>query len=147
MKKLILLFLAFGLLTACSHDDNRIDNPNLLDINVNFTIDTSLPQYNPLNFPNNPVYVSQYGNAGIILINTGVGYLAWDAADPNHPRNGDCVAMEIDGIYAVCDCEENKYELPTGNFSEGSGGENLKYTLYGYRVTENSNGLLRVTNF
>ncbi len=140
-----LLFFAFVgvMLTSCSSDDHRQDNPNLLDVNVNFMVDTSFPQFNPLIHPNNPVYVSQYGNGGIILMNTGSGYVAWDNIDPNHTRDNNCTSMQIDFPHLKCSCEGNTYELFTGNFIEG---ENLEYTLYPYRVTDNGNGTLRITN-
>lgn len=139
------IFIFVGLmLVGCSSDDHRINNPNLLDVNVNFTVDLSLPQYSGLQFPSNSVYVSQYGNGGIILMNTGSNYVAYDAADPNHPRKDNCISMEIDGdIRLKCSCEGNTYDLFTGNFIEG---DDLEYTLYPYRVTDNGNGILRVTN-
>ncbi len=138
------MFLTVIITMACSSDDdNRQNNPNLLDVNVNFTVDTSLPQFSGLNFPNDPVYIGGYGNGGIILMNTGSGYVAWDNIDPNHTRNSSCTSMQIDGLRLVCSCEGNTYDLFTGNFIEG---ENLQYTLYNYRVTETSQGILRVTN-
>ncbi|MBW2960390.1 hypothetical protein KW502_01070 [Mesonia sp. JHPTF-M18] len=144
MKKIFIFLFAATLLNACSSDDNnRRNNPNLLDVNVNFTVDTSLPQYNSLNFPNDPIYISNYGNGGIILMNTGSGYLAWDNSDPNHPRNNNCISMQRDGLTLVCDCEGNTYDIFTGNFIEGT---DLEYTLYNYRVTETSPGILRVSN-
>ena len=144
MKKIFFLFLSTLLMIACSSDDNyRQNNPNLLDVNVNFTVDTSLPQFNGLNFPNDPVYIGGYGNGGVILMNTGSGYVAWDNIDPNHPRNNNCTSMQINGLRLVCSCEGNTYDLFTGNFIEG---ENLEYTLYNYRVSETAPGIIRVTN-
>ena len=145
MKKIYLLFLTVIITMACSSDDdNRQNNPNLLDVNVNFTVDTSLPQFSSLNLPNDPVYIGNYGNGGIILMNTGSGFVAWDNIDPNHPRNNSCTSMQIEsGTRLVCSCEGNTYDLFTGNFIEG---ENLEYTLYNYRVTETGPGVLRVTN-
>lgn len=143
MKKIIFSFLVLALCLSCSKDDNRKDNPYLFDLNFSVVVDLSLPQYNGLNFPSNPVYIGNYGHGGIIIMNTGSNYVAFDAADPNHvPKN--CSTLEIDGLEGTCQCEDhNKYNLITGQFVEG---ENLEYTLYAYRVTDNGNGTLTVSN-
>ena len=144
MKSLLVFMFSGLMLISCISDDHRQNNPNLLNVNVNFMVDLSLPQYSNLKFPSNSVYVGQYGNGGIILMNTGSNYVAYDAADPNHPRNDSCISMEVVGdIRLKCSCEGNTYDLFTGNFIEG---EDLEYTLYPYRVTDNGNGTLRITN-
>lgn len=142
----VLLLLLF--LTACSSDDNNYNNPNLLNVNVNFKVNLSLPQFNPLKFPANPVYVGGYGNGGVIIVNTGsANYVAFDAADPNHtPKN--CSTLEINGIEGVCQCDDhNTYNLFTGNVVESkSGGSELRYTMQPYQVVSNGDGTLRVQN-
>lgn len=144
MKKIIYVFLGLVLFAACDNDDNRQDNPYLFDLNFSFVVNLSLPQYNGLNFPSNPVYINNYGHGGIILMNTGGNaYVAFDAADPNHVPKG-CSVLEIDGLEGTCQCEDhNRYNLITGQFIEG---EDLEYTLYPYRVTDNGNGTLTVSN-
>jgi|GEM_PF-626831 len=145
MKKVYILILSAMLTIACSSDDNhRQNNPNLLDVNVNFTVDTSFPQFSNLSVSvGSPVYVGGYGNGGIFLMNNGSSIVAWDAIDPNHPRDNSCTSMQLESPHVVCNCEGNKYELFNGNFIEG---ENLEYTLYNYRVSEVSPGVYRVTN-
>ncbi|PZD78939.1 membrane lipoprotein lipid attachment site-containing protein [Mesonia sp. K7] len=145
MKKLIFFFSLLGILTACSNDDNVNQNPNLLDVNVNYFVDMNLPQFNALNFPSNPVYIGNQGNGGIYVMNTGPNqFVAWDAADPNHPFTNECPTMELDGIQVTCACEGNTYELFTGNFMESE--NELQYTLWAYRVTVNGNNTLQITN-
>src|SRR5699024_2976793 len=100
MKKLFSVLFVSLLLAhhCCSSDKQSYTNPNLLDVNVSFTVNLSLPQFNLLQFPLNPVYVEGYGNSGVIIINMGSdNYLAFDAADPNHPVR-DCSALKVDGI-------------------------------------------------
>lgn len=143
MKKILFIPLLFSILTACSKDDHRVDNPNLFNVDVNLRIDLSLPQYSSLKFPSNPVLIQGYGNGGIYLMNTGGIYVAWDASDPNHPRDKDCPTMELNGLRLVCPCEENTYDLFTGNFVKG---DNLEYTLYPYRVEQTGEGTLLLTN-
>lgn len=132
-------------LISCSSDDDRQRNPNLLDINFQFTLDLSLPQYSQLNFASNPVYVNglNYGNGGIIITNTGSGsFVAYDAADPNHPPSA-CSALSIDGIEGVCGCDDgNVYNLFTGlPVTKG-----LEYPLLVYRVVDNGDGTITVSN-
>jgi hypothetical protein len=141
MKAFILLFgLLF--LTSCESDDNLRRNPNLLNINVNFQVNLSLPQFNDLNFPGNSVYVPDQGNLGLIIVNAGGSYLAWDAADPNHIPS-DCSLLEINGLNATSSCDDppNDYSLITGQpLVDG-----LRFPLFAYRITE-SGGVLRIFN-
>jgi len=131
---------------SCSSDKQSYTNPNLLDVNVSFTVNLSLPQFNPLQFPLNPVYVEGYGNSGVIIINMGSdNYLAFDAADPNHPVR-DCSALKVDGIEGVCRCEDhNTYNLVSGTVIEKkSAGKDFEYSLKPYQVIDNGNGTLRI---
>ena len=128
--------------SSCSDDDNVFNNPFLANVSVNFTADLSLPQYNQLNFAGNAVYQSNVGNAGVIIVNTGSQFLAWDAADPNLAPEP-CTTLQIDGLEAVSTCPDpNRYNLINGQPTDTEG---LEYTLLNYRVTE-GNGVLQVTN-
>ena len=89
------------LLWNCSKKDNYDENCNfLLNVGVNLSLNLNLSQYNQLTFPSNPVYVPNEGNGGIIVNNTGTGYVAFDAADPNHGFSN-CSILSIDGIEGV----------------------------------------------
>lgn len=146
MKNFLIGMLLITVTVACSDDDTLNNNPNLLDVNVNFQIDLSLPQYNSLNFPSSPVYVPNYGNGGVVIMKSGTdAFVAYDAADPNHPRKNECVAMEVDGVQLYCSCEGNTYDLFTGGVVEGEE-EDLEYPLFRYRVVSSGNGLLNVRN-
>ena len=99
---------AFMLLASVGCSKNNTTDPNctfLANINVVVTLNLNLSQYNQLTFPNNPVYVPNEGNGGIIVNNTGAGYVAYDAADPNHIYS-DCSVLSIDGLKGVCGCKE-----------------------------------------
>lgn len=128
------------ILASCSKSDNNNSNCNfLLNIGVNTSINLSLPQYNPLNFISNPVYIPNEGNGGIIVTNTGTGFVAYDASDPNHSPNN-CSILSIDGLEGICGCEdENKYSLFTGQPLENP---NLRCGLKSYRTELNGNNLL-----
>jgi len=140
--KAIFFFVGLFFLLGCEGDDDSRRNPNLLNINVDFEVNLSLPQFNNLNFSGNSVFIPGQGNLGLIIVNSGSSYLAWDAADPNLvPR--DCSRLAINGLNAEsnCDGEQNSYSLITGQPLE----EDLRFPLYAYRVTE-SGGVLRIFN-
>ena len=141
-----LILLLFS--TSCSSDNHTYNNPNLLNVSVYFTVNTDLPQFNPLKFSMNPVFVDGYGNGGVIITNTGSGnYMAFDAADPNHPVES-CSTLEIEGIEGVCQCNENNtYNLITGTAIESkSDGDSFDYTMKPYQVIANGDGTLTVKN-
>ena len=140
MKKYLSFILPMMFLCACSSDDARTSNPNLLDINFQFQLDMTLPQYSSLQFPSNPIYVNgpNYGNKGVIVINTGNSFRAFDASDPNHPPST-CSILAINGIEGVCNCgDDNTYNLFTGQPTSSD----LRYPLLEYRVEQNGNILL-----
>jgi len=132
---LIVLFVCLG----CSKK-NTID-PNcifLANINVMVSLNLNLSQYNQLTFPNNPVYIPNEGNGGIIVNNTGAGYVAFDAADPNHVYR-DCSILSIKGLEAICGCDDaNTYSLLTGLILENG---TLRCTLKPYFVESSGNTL------
>ena len=139
MKKIIVLF-AVILLFGCDDDTVSYNNPYLPNYSVNFTINLTLPYYSALNFAGNAVYVSTAGVGirGIFVLNTGNGYTAFDAACPNQPLS-DCSTMQLNGIMAICPCDDAQYSLYTG-IAEGK-----NYTLKPYRVEVNEN-ILRIYN-
>ncbi|HET8810472.1 MAG TPA: hypothetical protein VFM65_09445 [Flavobacteriaceae bacterium] len=144
MKKTILLVCVAFVLGSCSNGDDNFRNPYLLDINFQFLVDMSFPPYNQLNFLSSPIYINgpNYGNGGVIIMKTGVdSYRAFDASDPNHIPS-DCSIMIIGDGKVNCECEGNSYYLATGQpISEG-----LEYPLLEYRVVDNGNGTLTVSN-
>jgi hypothetical protein len=140
MNRIFQIVLFFLILASCSKSDNNDSNCNfLLNIGVNTSINLNLPQYNPLNFISNPVYIPNEGNGGIIVTNTGTGFVAYDASDPNHSPNN-CSILSIDSLEGVCGCsDENKYSLFTGQPLENP---DLRCGLKSYRTELNGNNLL-----
>ena len=136
----VLLFVCMG----CSKDNNTDPNCNFLaNIYVSTSLNLSLSQYNQLTFPNNPVFVPNQGNGGIIVNNTGTGYVAYDAADPNHIFS-DCSILSINGLEGVCGCDDaNKYSLYTGQPLENT---ELRCGLKAYFVERSSNTLYISSN-
>ncbi len=143
MKRTLIIVFTTLLFNACSKNDDPITGCNfLLNVGVNVTINLSLPQYNQLNFVSNPVYISNAGNGGIIVTNTGTGFAAFDASDPNHTPSS-CSVLNISGLEGICGCnDENKYSLFTGQPLENP---SLRCSLKAYRVEQSGNTLL-ITN-
>ena len=116
IKVFILPFWCFVSL-SCSKSENYDVNCNyLLNVGILTSLNLNLAQYNQLNFTSNPVYVPNEGNGGLFVNNTGTGYVAFDAADPNIPF-GECSILIIEGIEAVSSVEcqvINRYNLITG---------------------------------
>lgn len=131
------------MLTSCNKNDSDNNCNFLVNAGVDFTVNLNLPQFNNLQFPSNSVYVSNQGNGGVFVTNTGSGIVAWDAADPNLPFSSCSILTLIDGITAKNSCEdENTYELITGQ----SLNENLPCTLKPYRVEQTGNNTYLITN-
>jgi hypothetical protein len=114
----------------------------LLNLDIYYEVNLNLPQYSSLNFISNSVFIPNVGNGGLIITNSGTGFLAWDAADPNH-SNVPCSVLTISGLEATSSCsEQNTYSLITGQ----SLGVALTCALKSYRV-ENSGNILVITSF
>ncbi len=137
MKNSVWLFILFSTFISCS--DNEPVNTNPFIPNYTFTVDInmSLPSYSKLLYPSNAVYYAGKGVKGLIIFNTGSGYNAFDAACPNQTPST-CSPMTIDGIEAVCSCDNKTYSLFSG---QGS----LQYPMKQYRVEVNGN-VLRIYN-
>lgn len=133
MKRYFFLILTTILFISCDKDENaNNNNPNLPNYPVNLQINMSLPAYTNLQFPSNAVYVGGYGVRGIIVFNTGSGYNAFDAACPNQALSS-CSTMTINGINAICSCDQKQYSLFTG-LATGA-----QYPMKQYRTTVNGN--------
>jgi nitrite reductase/ring-hydroxylating ferredoxin subunit len=137
MKKSVWLSVLFLIFFSCS--DNGPINTNPFIPNYTFTVDVNmnLPSYSKLLYPSNAVYYAGKGVKGLIIFNTGSGYNAFDAACPNQTPST-CSPMTIDGIDAVCSCDNKTYSLFSGQGSS-------QYPMKQYRVEINGN-VLRIYN-
>ena len=122
---------------SCDTGTFNNKNPYLPNYPVNKEINLSLPQYSNLQFPSNYVLIDG-GVNGIVVFNTGSGFVAFDLACPNQELSA-CSTMTINGINAKCPCDNAEYSL----FSGQSAG--LQYPMKQYR-TELAGGYLYVTN-
>ena len=139
MKKITYITLILFLIISCKKQP-KYNNPYLTDVSFSIEINMDLPEYESLKFANNSVLVYNVGIKGAIVFNTGSGYVAYEASDPNHYPN-DCSQMQPNQFTCQCDCEENQYSLHTGQLTKGSG----EYALKPYRVSQTGNKL-RISN-
>jgi hypothetical protein len=139
-KKIAVFSLISLLFLSCSKKDDNDSNCNFLqNVGVNTSLNLNLPQYNDLNFISNPIYISGQGNGGLIVTNTGTGFVALDAADPNHMLNT-CSILTISGLEGICGCiDANKYSLFTGQPLENP---DLRCGLKAYRAELSGNILI-----
>ena len=132
----LLLLIIF--IFSCSSNINDSRCNFLLNLDIYYEVNLNLPQYSDLNFVSNSVYVPDVGNGGIIIVNSGTGFLAWDASDPNHEILP-CSILNINGLEAPSSCaQHNTYSLITGQ----SVGSVLNCTLKAYRVESVGNVLI-----
>jgi nitrite reductase/ring-hydroxylating ferredoxin subunit len=134
MKKLIAILLFTGFILSCDSGSVNYRNPYLPNYPVDLFINLNLPQYSNLNFPGNYVVDYSQGIKGIVIYNTGTGYTAFDIACPNQDLSS-CTAMVIQGVNAVCPCDDAQYSLFTGN------APGKDYPMKPYRVIVNGSSL------
>ncbi len=141
-RNLYIAFICSIVLLACSKSDNITNNnPFLPNYPVDLTINLSLPQYTNLQFPSNVVYINNglAGIRGVFVFNTGSGYVAFDAACPNQALSS-CSTMTINGIKAVCACDDAEYSF----FNGQAAGQ--QYAMKQYRVQQVNPTTLKVYN-
>lgn len=140
IKKLIFLLLMVSIVPGCDSDDSNRRNPYLPDYNFEIDINLELPLYRELNFISNPIRIFQAGQGinGLIVMNTGGSFVAWEATCPNQPIT-DCSILQIDGLNAVCPCDDAAYSLFNGVGPK-------EYPLKQYRVEIISPTYIRVYN-
>lgn len=136
-----LILILFISITSCESDSTRVRNPFVPNYPFSITINMELPMYSQLMYPSNAVLVTigGVGANGIIIFNAGGNYRAYEANCPNQYIS-DCSRLEIEGITAVCPCDELEYSLFTGlPMGEGD------YAMIPYRIEQHGN-TLRISN-
>ena len=136
MKRLfpIIVCVIFG----CQGDIVE-QNPYLNNLpTFEFELNLDLPLYDNLRFAGGTLTLSQLGLKGVHLYNLdGSQILAWEASCPNQ-RPNDCSKTIVNGIEAVCSCDDSIYSLVTGQpLSKG-----VEYGLVNYGVRRTGNLVL-----
>lgn len=137
MKKILFIVLLFAI-AACEKSNFNNNNPYIPNYSFSIVINMDLPEYSNLKFPSNGKLILNGGAKGVIVFNTGSGYVAYDAACPNQAFTA-CPAMTVSGINAICSCDNAKYNLFTGQ------APGLQYPMKPYQAESNGNSI-RVFN-
>ena len=140
MKIQILLALVFLGLISCSKEELRRSNPYIPELAVNLRINMDLPSYTKLQYAGNSLYIPGYGVNGIIVVNTGTSFLAYEATCSNHEVRT-CSRLELVGVEAHCTCED----ALSYNLYLGIAKTDARYPLLQYRTYVNGNELT-ITN-
>gem|GEM_PF-51420 len=141
LNKFFRTLIIYILVISCHPERNRTRNPNVPLYRFSIEINMELPTYNNLLYPSNAVLVNLVGAGtnGIIVFNAGGNYRAYEANCPNQGVTT-CSQLQINGIRAVCPCDEFEYSLFTGiPVSQGD------YTMIPYRIEQIGN-VLRIWN-
>jgi nitrite reductase/ring-hydroxylating ferredoxin subunit len=142
MKKYILLVVIVSFICGCDNDNYSYKNKYLPNYNFSIDINTDLPLYSQLQFPSNPVRVTQAGIGinGVIVMNTGGSFTAFEASCPNQEL-GSCSVLTINGINVICPCDDVQYSLFTGQANT-----KVEYPLKPYKVQQIASNIIRVYN-
>jgi len=140
MKKIFSIITFIILSFGCSSDVEP--NQLLPNIQVDQTVDLSLPQYVNLLVPGGWVDDISGGVNGIVLYRIKTNeYKAFDRACP---QNNCTTKMTFDGsIKLKCSCHNRKFSILDGSPQTNG----IIYSAREYRVSLISGSILRITNF
>jgi nitrite reductase/ring-hydroxylating ferredoxin subunit len=141
MKKLLFAFFAILILSNCTSDPQN--NDILPYIQINETVDLTLPEFVNLNVPGNWAYGSG-GIKGIIIYNmNGTHFKAYERSAPHlQPRS--CSQMIVEnGLRMKCLCDDSEFNILNGApLTSG-----ITYSAREYLVTNLNGAILQITNF
>lgn len=127
------------LLLSCSTQGIET-NPYLPPAPFNYQLNLRLPANNALNFAGGSRFINGIGINGVMVFNlNGNSFLAWEATCPNHTVQS-CSSLKIDGVLAVCSCEDYQYSLATGQLLNAT--TKTPYSLLFYRIDKMGDALL-----
>jgi len=115
----LLIFSNLSINSCGSREDTVSCFPNNP---INVTLNLNLPAYNNLNYNNGWVYINeqQSGTRGLIVVNTGNGFKAYDRNAPHLcPANNTTLEVK-DDIAILCPADNTRWILRTGQPESGS---------------------------
>lgn len=158
MKKFIFLFfLAF--FTASCLQETEQGNSFVPYVVVNKSININLASYNDLLTPSGYVVIANLGYRGVIVYNMGNGgYIAFDLACPHLDGSGCTAPLDYSNFPELTNsCEDDGiyYDFQLGysiTYSKNKDGDQIDvsgtaYVLTQYKVIDNGNNQLIITNF
>lgn len=141
LKIFSLIVIFFTVNTACNKDEYDV----IPDVMVDFYIDLNDPEFFNLavetgyslissSTNNLGIYAAGFDNNGIIIYHALTDeFVAYDRTCPHdYAVNNQSVAVDVDGVYAVCPVCKSSWALPS--FGATASGPS-KYPLKTYRTT------------
>lgn len=129
------------LLLSCSTQGIET-NPYIPNVPINHQLNLRLPANNALNFAGGGRLINGIGLNGVMVFNlNGNTFLAWEATCPNHAIRS-CSSLELNGVLAICSCEDYQYSLATGQLLNGEATTKVPYSLLFYRIEKIGDVLL-----
>lgn len=114
-KTLFLIFFLSINCISCKDDDTTVSC--LPDENVSAQYNLNLPAYSTLTIPNG-YYVfpsdGTNGSRGVIVVNTGTGFIAYDRNAPHICPSANSTLVVEDGIKLVCPEDQAEWVLRSG---------------------------------
>lgn len=137
MKKFFSALLVLSVVFSCSTSGGGNNgNPNIRQVSFSRVINTNLPAFSSILIAGNTLFIPNNsdgtGIKGVHVINTGAGFLAWEASCPNHLPNT-CSTTLAKGITVTCQCEQYEYNLFTGQILSKSSQPLFNLVPYGVR--------------
>lgn len=130
------IFVVLILSVGCMKDNTGVPNV-LIDIPP---ISLQNPEYSKLLSPSASAFVDG-GVAGIVVYNTGNGYVAYDRCSTVNPEKRCAVELDESGFNLIDPCSGGKFDLATGFPSKAP----AKHALKRYHVTV-SGAILYIRN-
>ncbi|MBQ0148289.1 MAG: hypothetical protein KBS93_07595 [Flavobacteriaceae bacterium] len=133
------MFIILTLLN-CQSDDGTVSC--VPSYTISKSINLSMPLYVNLNNPGGWIYLEgiNTGSRGLIVVNTGVGYKAYDRNAPHICPTGKSTIYVKDNLKMVCDEDGSEWILTTGQPTKVA-----NRSPRTYQVIANGNQLL-ITN-
>ena len=138
--KIILFLFVLHIVSCTKNEINK--NPYLHEVSFEKIINLNLPQYDNLRYSGGSIYLENGGIKGLLLFNINDQIMAWEASCPNQYPSS-CSTMRIDGVQSICDCDNYKYSLATGQLLSST--ENDAYPMKLYFSEKNGNSV-RISN-
>ena len=141
MYRILILLGVLLLFQNCEKNFQR--NPFLQEAKFSTILNLNLPEYNKLRIAGGVVQVDNVGLRGIVVINIGNNYMAWDRACPSQALS-DCsqMTLESDHFFMLCPCNGVKYNLLNGQPQS----KETSYPMLNYQVVKRGDNVLEISN-
>jgi nitrite reductase/ring-hydroxylating ferredoxin subunit len=139
MKKIFIFLIMVSFTFGCDTGRINNNNPNIPNYTVNLQINMNLNS--DIQFATHHYVDYSQGARGVVVFNTGSGYVAYDLACPNQSFTT-CTSpinIPVGSISATCSCDNTVYNLFTGQCA------GQPYPLKQYHV-DAGGGYIYVTN-